>query len=102
MEVKKKRKLYRRAAKVAGWRVVNRFGRAVPYVGTVIAVGLVGHSIKKKGVVKGAINSTLDAIPVVGTAKNAIEFFTGDLLKDKQRRPAKIEKNKRHGELSSK
>jgi len=48
-----------------------------------MAIGLVGYDIKKKGVVKGVINSGLDAIPFVGLGKNVVEFFTGDLLPDK-------------------
>ena len=49
-----------------------------------MAIGLIGYDIKRKGVVKGVINSGLDAIPFVGTGKNIIEFFTGDLLPDKK------------------
>jgi hypothetical protein len=43
----------------------------------------VGHDIKRKGIVKGIVNSGLDAIPVVGLAKNAVELFTGDFISDK-------------------
>ena len=62
----------------------RRAAKAVPYLGTVMAIGFVGYDIKKKGFVKGVINSGLDAIPLVGTGKNIIEFFTGDLLSDKK------------------
>lgn len=56
----------------------------LPFGGTIIAVGLVGHDIKRKGVVKGVLNSGLDAIPGVGLAKNAVELFTGDFIPDKK------------------
>jgi hypothetical protein len=46
---------------------------------------LVGHDIKKKGVVKGVLNSGIDAIPFVGLTKNAVELFTGDFIPDKDR-----------------
>ena len=75
--------LKRKLAEVGGWQLAKRIGKAVPYVGTVMALGLVGYDIKKKGVVKGVLNSGLDAIPFVGLAKNAVEFFTGDLIPNK-------------------
>jgi hypothetical protein len=34
-------------------------------------------------VVKGLLNSGIDAVPFVGAAKNAIEFFRGDFFPDK-------------------
>lgn len=81
-----KKSLKRKLAEAGGWKLARRIGKSVPYVGTAMAIGFVGYDIKKKGVVKGVINSGLDAIPVVGLAKNVVEFFTGDLLPDK---PAK-------------
>ena len=75
--------LQRKAAEAGGWVAAKRVAKAVPYLGTVMAIGLVGYDIKKKGVVKGVINSGLDAIPFVGMGKNILEFFTGDLLPDK-------------------
>ncbi len=79
-----RKSLKRKAAEAGGWVAAKRVAKAVPYVGTVMAIGLVGYDIKKKGVVKGVINSGLDAIPFVGMGKNIIEFFTGDLLPDKK------------------
>jgi len=66
-----------------GWQVAKRVAKSVPYVGTVMAIGLVGYDIKRKGVVKGIANAGLDAIQFVGLGKNVVEFFTGDLLPDK-------------------
>lgn len=79
-----KKSLKRKAAEAGGWMAARRAAKAVPYLGTVMAIGFVGYDIKKKGFVKGVINSGLDAIPLVGTGKNIIEFFTGDLLPDKK------------------
>lgn len=79
-----KKSLKRKAVEVGGWQVAKRVAKSVPYLGSVLAIGLVGYDIKKKGVVKGVINSGLDAIPLVGMAKNMVEFFTGDLLPDKK------------------
>ena len=78
-----KKTLKRKAAEAGGWMAAKRIAKSVPYVGTVIAVGMVGYNIRHKGVVKGVLNSALDAIPFVGAGKNVVEFFTGDLLPDK-------------------
>ena len=80
----KNKTIKRKAAEAGGWMVAKRIAKSIPYVGTVMAIGLVGYDIKRKGVVKGVINSGLDAIPFVGLGKNAIEYFTGDLLPDKK------------------
>ncbi len=90
MDREKKSSLTRKAVRAGGWQIARRLIKPLPFVGTALAVGLVGYSIKKKGFVKGTIHSALDATPVVGTAKNVIELFTGDLIPDKPE-----EKNKR-------
>jgi hypothetical protein len=73
----------RKAAHAGGWLLAKRVAKSIPYVGTGMAIFLVGSDIKRKGVVKGVLNSGIDAIPFVGTAKNAVEFFTGDFFPDK-------------------
>lgn len=81
----KKHTVGRKLVHAGGWQVAKRVAKMVPFGGTVIAVGLVGHDIKKKGLVKGVINSGIDAIPFVGFTKNAVELFTGDFIPDKSR-----------------
>ena len=66
-----------------GWAVVKRLLKAIPIVGTVFTIGFAGHDIKKKGIVPGAVHLGLDVTPVVGTAKNVVEIFTGDWIPDK-------------------
>jgi hypothetical protein len=75
--------LKRKVAEAGGWALTKRVAKTIPYVGTAFAIGLVGYDIKRKGVVKGILNSGIDAIPFVGLGKNAIEFFTGDFFPDK-------------------
>ena len=75
--------LKRKLVHAGGWTLAKRVAKSIPYVGTAFAIGLVGYDIKRKGVVKGVLNSGLDAIPFVGLGKNAVEFFTGDLFPDK-------------------
>ncbi len=79
----KKHGIGRKVIHAGGWQVAKRVAKMVPFGGTVVAVALVGHDIKKKGFVNGVVNSGIDAIPFVGLAKNAVEIFRGDFLPDK-------------------
>ena len=88
----KKHGIGRKILHAGGWQVAKRVAKMVPFGGTVVVVGLVGHDIKKKGLVKGVVNSGIDAIPFVGLAKNAIELFTGDFIPDKADSGKKKEK----------
>lgn len=74
----------RKLVHAGGWQIVKRTAKMLPLGGTVIAVGLIGHDIRRKGLIKGVINSGLDAIPVVGIAKNGIELLTGDFISDRK------------------
>ncbi len=75
--------LKRKIAHAGGWTIAKRVAKSIPYVGSAVAIGLVGYDIKKKGVVKGVLNSGIDAIPFVGLGKNIVEFFAGDIFPDK-------------------
>ncbi|MEW6362150.1 MAG: hypothetical protein ACK42A_02695 [Pyrinomonadaceae bacterium] len=85
----KKKSLKRKLVHAAGWQVAKRAAKMMPFGGTIIAVGLVGADIKRKGAVRGVLNSGLDALPVVGLLKNGIELFTGDLIPDKENKNGK-------------
>ncbi len=69
--------------KRGGWEIAKKVLKALPVIGSLFTVGFAGHDIKKKGLVPGAVHVGLDATPVVGTAKNVLEIFTGDLIPDK-------------------
>jgi hypothetical protein len=88
----RKHSITRKVIHAGGWQVAKRAAKMIPFGGTIVAIGLVGHDIKKKGVIRGVINSGIDAIPVVGFAKNAVEIVTGDFIADKEDRKAKGEK----------
>lgn len=75
--------LKRRIFRAGGWRLAKRLIKPIPIVGALFAVGLAGYEIKRKGLLPGAVHVGLDVTPVVGTAKNVVEFFTGDLIPDK-------------------
>src|SRR5262249_52903983 len=65
---------------------VKRGMKAIPIAGSVFVVGMAGYEIRKKGLLPGVAHVGLDLIPFVGTTKNVIEIFTGDLIPDKRER----------------
>jgi hypothetical protein len=70
--------------KAGGWNLARRIIKPVPIVGAVVAVGLAGYVIKKKGLFRGVLHVGLDVTPVLGTAKTVVEIFTGDLIPDRK------------------
>ena len=75
--------LSRRVARKGGVRLAKRLLKPLPVIGAAVAVGLAGYEIRKKGLRNGLLHVGLDLTPVVGTIKDVIEFFTGDLIPDK-------------------
>jgi hypothetical protein len=69
--------------KRGAWEITKKLLKAIPVIGPVFTVGFAGRDIQKKGLAPGAIHVGLDVIPVVGTAKNVVEIFTGDWIPDK-------------------
>jgi hypothetical protein len=68
----------------AGRKLGKRLARSIPWIGAVIAITTVGSAIRRKGLIRGAIHSGLDAIPFVGGAKNVAEAVRGrDFLPDR-------------------
>ena len=78
--------LKRRIVRAGGWGVAKRLIKPIPIIGSLFAVGLAGYEIKRKGLIRGVVHVGLDVTPVVGTAKNVVEIFTGDLIPDKSER----------------
>ncbi|HEV2705626.1 MAG TPA: hypothetical protein VGV59_06850 [Pyrinomonadaceae bacterium] len=74
----------RRVLRAGGWKLAKRLIKPIPFVGTAVAVGLASYEVKKKGALRGAMHVGLDLMPVVGTLKNVVEIFTGDLIRDKR------------------
>ncbi len=75
--------ILRRVVQAGGARLAVKAAKSIPIVGTAVAIGLIGYEVRKKGLIKGLVNTALDATPVLGLTKNAIETFTGDWLPDK-------------------
>jgi hypothetical protein len=79
-----------RAGRWAALKIVKRVGKAIPFIGGLVAVGLLAHAVRRKGVVGGVVDTTLDAIPFVGLVKNGIEIFTDDLIPDRPQPPTRL------------
>lgn len=74
----------KRIAKKGSSEALKKILKMIPIIGPVFSVGFAGHDIKKKGLIPGAVHVALDVTPVVGTAKNVVEIFTGDWIPDKK------------------
>jgi len=67
-------------------RLTRRLVRAAPWIGAAIALATIATTMKRKGVVRGAVDMGLDALPLVGTLKNVAEAIRGrDFIPDRTR-----------------
>ena len=65
-------------------RVSRRLSRSIPWIGTAIALATVAATIRRKGVLRGSLDSGLNALPFVGALKAGVEVLRGrDLFRDK-------------------
>ena len=55
----------------------RRLSRSLPVIGAAIAVVTVASAMRRKGVISGAADSVLNAVPFLGAAKNAVEVVRG-------------------------
>jgi hypothetical protein len=78
------RAVARKVARAGGMRLARRLLKPIPIVGTAVVLGFAGNDIRKKGWRNGLIHVGLDLTPVIGTVKDVIEIFTGDLIPDKE------------------
>src|SRR5688572_22705433 len=70
----------------ASARLSRRVARSIPILGAAIAAATVVATMKRKGVLGGALDTGLNAMPGIGAAKNAIEIARGrDFFPDRQR-----------------
>jgi hypothetical protein len=66
-----------RVARWGGARMSRRMSRSLPVIGAAIAVVTVASAMRRKGVISGALDSMLNAVPFIGAAKNAVEVVRG-------------------------
>ena len=71
-------------------KIARRVGKSIPFVGGLVAMGFLAYAVKRKGVIGGVVDTTLDAIPFVGLVKNGIEIFNGDWIPDRPQPPAAL------------
>lgn len=76
-------KVLSRIVRAGGRRVALKTAKAMPIIGAIAVVAFAGYEIRRKGVARGIANVALDATPLLGSAKNVIEVFTGDWIPDR-------------------
>jgi hypothetical protein len=78
--------------RIARWgsaRLSRRVSRSLPWVGAAIAVATAVTTMRRKGVISGALDTGLNAMPFLGAAKNAVEIARGrDFFPDRYPAPA--------------
>lgn len=64
---------------------MTRFTRLVPWVGAAFALATLATTMKRKGVIRGAVDAALDATPVIGGVKMVAERMRGrDFIADRR------------------
>jgi hypothetical protein len=73
-----------RMARWGGARLSRRFARAMPLVGAALALATLAATMRRKGVMRGALDAGLNAMPFLGAAKTTYEIVRGrDLFPDR-------------------
>jgi len=68
----------------AARRLTRQVYRAVPWLGSVVALATLGRAIARKGVLGGSLHTALDFVPFVGGVKIFLEVTRGhDFIRDK-------------------
>jgi hypothetical protein len=55
----------------------RRLSRSLPWIGAAVALATVAATVRRKGLISGTFDTGLNAIPLVGAAKNVIEVARG-------------------------
>ena len=70
-------------------RLSRRVSRSIPILGAAIAAATVVSTMRRKGVIGGALDTGFNAMPGIGAAKNLMEVARGrDFFPDRARRAA--------------
>jgi hypothetical protein len=71
-------------ARYGGMKLSQRVARSLPWIGAALVAVTAVSTMRRKGVISGALDTGLNAVPLVGAAKNVIEFVRGrDFFPDK-------------------
>jgi hypothetical protein len=80
-----------RLARWGGARLSRSLSRSIPILGAAIAAGTVLATMRRKGVISGALDTGLNAMPGIGAAKNIIELARGrDFFPDREHATARV------------
>lgn len=72
-----------------GLRLSRRLSRSLPWIGSAIALATVATTVRRKGLLRGSVDTGLNAIPFVGALKAVLETFRGrDFFADRRRGPS--------------
>jgi hypothetical protein len=55
----------------------KRMARSLPWIGAVIGAATVMSAMRRKGVLSGALDTGLNAVPFLGATKNVVEVMRG-------------------------
>lgn len=65
-------------------RLIKRVGRSLPWIGAAVAILGLASTVRRKGVVGGALDTALNTMPVVGSVKSFAELVRGrDFIRDR-------------------
>lgn len=84
-----------RLVRWGGARLSRRAARSLPWIGSAIALATVAGSMRRKGFLRGILDTGLNAVPFLGAAKNVAETVRGrDFIGDRPRatgvRPSRL------------
>lgn len=66
-----------RITRWGGARLSRRLGKSIPWIGAAVALATVGATMRRKGLISGALDTGLNSIPFLGFAKNTVEVVRG-------------------------
>jgi hypothetical protein len=79
--------LTNRLVRYGGARLSRRMSRAMPVIGVAIGLATLAATMRRKGIMRGALDTGLNAMPLLGAAKAVVEVARGrDFFPDRPRR----------------
>ena len=73
-----------RLVRWGGARLSSRASKSMPWIGAAIALLTVAGTMKRKGMLRGGVDTALNAMPIVGAMKNLAEAVRGrDFIADR-------------------
>lgn len=68
----------------------RRMARSLPWIGLAVGAATVMSAMRRKGVISGALDTGLNAVPFLGATKNVVEVMRGrDFFPDRYGVPSR-------------